>query len=50
MRVVAGCGHRYREVCLKKVVKGGGGLRRFLCGGCRVWVEGVRGEWEKREC
>ena len=50
MRVVAGCGHRYREVCLKKAVKGGAGLRRFLCGGCRVWGEGVRGEWEKGEC
>lgn len=47
MRVVAGCGHRYREVCLKKAGKGGGGLRRFLCGGCRVWGEGVREEWEK---
>jgi hypothetical protein len=49
MRVVAGCGHRYREVCLKKAIKGGGGLRRFLCGGCRVWGEEVREERGKEE-
>lgn len=39
MRVVEGCGHRYRELCLRKAVKGRT-LRRFRCKGCKGWMEG----------
>lgn len=48
MQVVGACGHVYRALCvvrMKKVGEGGGigGMgRRYNCGVCRGWVEGLR--------
>ncbi|KAF9692489.1 hypothetical protein EKO04_009739 [Ascochyta lentis] len=46
MHPVGKCGHRYRELCVKKVVKGGSGegvRRRYNCVGCEDWVGGLVG-------
>jgi hypothetical protein len=43
MSVVEPCGHRYRELCLRKVVTGGM-RRKFNCRGCGAWMGGLVGK------